>query len=177
MAQMFQKPVKTLPRKMAYKSKYCKYAAKFCMTESPNTDHDASEYGIYVLSSMFSALSTQVRDEWSDSPTVELTPTYQFALGARRVLLTAPNQTLSLQAFIDRYRTEQGCELQPHNYGQTTVSSLVSSVPRVLTLVGRGAKRAITLNPCCLGEFSLQFIFTPCIKSLIRIKAALCHHF
>ncbi|XP_071478338.1 meiosis regulator and mRNA stability factor 1-like [Diadema antillarum] len=111
----------------------------------------ATQYGFSSVTLLMKALHhvVTVKDEWSDDPAVELTPTYQFARSARAVLLGAPSQTLSLQAFVARYQTTHGCELQPYDYGQTTISALISSVPRVLTLMGRGSKRAIMLNPCC----------------------------
>ncbi|XP_030847360.1 meiosis regulator and mRNA stability factor 1-like [Strongylocentrotus purpuratus] len=112
----------------------------------------ATEYGYSSVTLLLKAVHhvVMVKDEWSDDPCAELTPTYQFARSAREVLISVPNQTLTLQAFMSRYQVVHRCELLPHDFGQTTVSSLISSVPRVLTLVGRGAQRAITLNPCCI---------------------------
>ncbi|XP_054762674.2 meiosis regulator and mRNA stability factor 1-like [Lytechinus pictus] len=118
----------------------------------------ATEYGYSSVTFLLKAVHhvVMVKDEWSDDPYAELTPTYQFARSAREVLLSVPNLTLTLQAFMSRYHTIHHCELQPHDFGQTTVSSLISSVPRVLTLVGRGAKRAITLNPFCVASNNMQ---------------------
>lgn len=114
---------------------------------------EATEYGYSSVTLLLKAVYhvVMVKDEWSDNPIAELTPTYQFSRSARKVLLLAPNQTLTLQSFMTRYHTVHGCELQPHDFGQTTVSSLISSVPRVLTLVGKGAQRALTLNPSCIA--------------------------
>ncbi|XP_072022715.1 meiosis regulator and mRNA stability factor 1-like [Amphiura filiformis] len=93
-----------------------------------------------------------VRDEWGDTCTVQLTPTYQFARRARSVLLAQHDSlALTMQDFVTRYQRMNKSDLQPSDFGHTTLASLVCSVPRVLSLMGKGYRRIVTLNPCCLG--------------------------
>ena len=98
---------------------------------------------------------TQVHDEWLDTCTVHLTPIYQFACKARSVLLAQHDSlALTIQDFVTRYQRIHNTELQPSEFGHSTLVSLMCSVPRVLSLMGKGYRRIVTLNPCCLGKFS-----------------------
>ena len=85
--------------------------------------------------------------------TVQLTPTYQFARRARSVLLAQHDSlALTMQDFVSRYQRMHETDLMPSDFGHSTLASLVCSVSRVLSLMGKGYRRIVTLNPCCLGK-------------------------
>ncbi|XP_022103471.1 meiosis regulator and mRNA stability factor 1-like [Acanthaster planci] len=110
------------------------------------------EYGHSRLVTLMKMLPyvLKVQNEWLDDCSVELTPAHQFARRARYVLIMDNRLSMTLQELVTKYHRLYGMELQPANFGHSTLTSLIETVPRVLSLVNKGAKRAVTLNPSCL---------------------------
>ena len=83
---------------------------------------------------------------------IELTPVHQFAQKVRSVLIRDNRLSMTFQELITQYHGLHGVELQPTDYGHSTLTSLIATVPRVLSIINKGARRAVTLNPSCLGK-------------------------
>ncbi|XP_038077630.1 meiosis regulator and mRNA stability factor 1-like [Patiria miniata] len=110
------------------------------------------EYGHSRLVTLMKMLHyvLMVQNEWLDECYIELTPAHQFARQARNVLIADNRLSMTFQELVAKYHKLHGVQLQPANFGHSALTSLIDTVPRVLSVVNKGAKRAVTLNPSCL---------------------------
>ncbi|XP_071966064.1 meiosis regulator and mRNA stability factor 1-like [Antedon mediterranea] len=105
------------------------------------------EYGYSQLVLLLSDIPHVIKiyNKWLPESYIELTQGYQFARKARLILLKNQN-CIALQDFATLYEMYFKEPFIPHVYEKETVLALVSAVPRVLTLIGRGQRRAVVLN-------------------------------
>ncbi|KAJ3614821.1 hypothetical protein NHX12_018391 [Muraenolepis orangiensis] len=77
---------------------------------------------------------------------VRLTPLFQFALRVRSLLVTYHYNQIFLTEFSSAYGKFTGHSLRPHSYGFTAVEDLLSAIPQMVWIRGRGHKRIVVLN-------------------------------
>ncbi|XP_033107994.1 meiosis regulator and mRNA stability factor 1-like [Anneissia japonica] len=111
------------------------------------TDLKHVEYGYSQLVLLLSDIPhvVNVYKKWLPECYIELTLGYQFARKARLILLKNQN-CIALQDFADLYEKYFQEAFIPSNFEKDTIAALVAAVPRVLTLIGRGQRRAVVLN-------------------------------
>ncbi|XP_033630021.1 meiosis regulator and mRNA stability factor 1-like isoform X2 [Asterias rubens] len=111
------------------------------------------EYGHSRLLTLMKNLHyiLKVKNEWMDDCYIELTLVHEFAHKVRNVLIQNNRLSMTCQELVTKYQSLYGVQLEPTDYGHTTLTSLIGTVPRVLSIVSKGARQAVTLNPSCLA--------------------------